>query len=405
MPEAVATPPSAATGLAGPSARTVTTLTTLEGLEGIRDAWAAASLTRFDADPDFYLAFARSRSSFVRPHVVIVERDGLLESMLIARVEDVERSAKLGYRSLFRNRLRAIALVHGGLVCTTEHDARLLIRELRESLARGEADIVTLPALGVGSVLHRAAEDVPAVLRQPLLRRTVHHRLELPATMEDFLASRSKSTRQSVKRYGRKLERELGDRLDLRVYRDPADLDRILADTEPVASLTYQRGLGVALADTSEQRALLEVGLRNGWFRTYVLYLEGRPIAFWPGYGYRGTFFIGTPGYDPAFADYRVGMHLQMRMIEDLCADPALQAVDYGFGDAEYKRRFGSETTDEQDVTIFAARPRPLTINLLHATIALATTAAGGVLARTGLLDRFKRGWRRRLAPPHLRAS
>ena len=75
------------------------------------------------------------------------------------------------------------------------------------------------------------------------------------------------------------------------------------AEVETVAALTYQRGLGVAAADTPEQRALVELALERGWFRMYVLSLGGEPVAFWSGAGYDRTFFIGTPGYDPAFAE------------------------------------------------------------------------------------------------------
>ena len=44
-----------------------------------------------------------------------------------------------------------------------------------------------------------------------------------------------------------------------------------------------------------------------------------------------------------------------MRMIEDLSRHPTVFAIDYGFGDAQYKRSFADESRDEADVRIFAA--------------------------------------------------
>jgi Acetyltransferase (GNAT) domain len=211
------------------------------------------------------------------------------------------------------------------------------------------------------------------------------------------LGSLSKSTRNSTKRYRKKVERDLGDRLQLRRFDNEGDLERIFSDTDPVARKTYQRGLGVALEDTPEQRSVIEVGLRRGWFRTYVLYLDERPIAFWPGYAYRGTFFIGTPGYDPEFSEYRIGMYLLGRMIDEFCGDPAVQAVDFGFGDAEYKRRFGSESWEECSVLLYAPRPRPLAIGAARAAIAASAVAATAVLTKLGWLDRVKRLARRQL--------
>jgi Acetyltransferase (GNAT) domain len=379
--------------------RSVRIISSLGAIEEARARWQAAPVGRQDADIDFYLAYASSRPSFVRPYVLLLERGDELEAMLVARVEDVRLRAGVGYRSVFSPRVRSITLVHGGLVGIDEDNARPILAELQRSLARREADLLFLPAQPTDSPLYRAAlETSPAYRRQPFESRGVHRALVLPGTFDEFLRSRSKSTRESVKRYRKKVERDLGERIELRVYREPADIERIFADTEPVAALTYQRGLGVALSDTREQRALIEVGLRRGWYRVYVLYLDGEAIAFWPGSAHGGTFHIGTPGYDPAYADYRIGTYLQMRMFEDLIADPDVRVVDYGQGDAEYKRRFGSESWDEADMHVFAPTPRALAINATRTAILAAAEGARAALRRAGVLERIKRGWRRRLA-------
>jgi CelD/BcsL family acetyltransferase involved in cellulose biosynthesis len=314
-------------------------------------------------------------------------------------VEDIRLPTKFGYLSMLRPKVRSITIPFGGIYGATDELAPLLIRELRAQLAAGAADVLWMPALRTDSPLHRAARtEVPPLQREPHLPVDTHRRLELADSYEAFLRSRSKSSRESAKRYRKKVDRELGDRLELRVYRDPADIDRIFADSEPVAAQTYQRALGVALEDTPQQRALIEVGLQRGWFRCYVAYLDGRPIAFWPGYGYDGTFYIGTPGYDPACADLRIGMYLLVRMIDDFCADPTLQAVDYGFGDAEYKRRYATESWEESDIRIFAPRARPVALRLFVTAQGALVRAATAALERAGVFEDLKRGWRRRLA-------
>jgi CelD/BcsL family acetyltransferase involved in cellulose biosynthesis len=234
-------------------------------------------------------------------------------------------------------------------------------------------------------------------MRAPFAQAGLHRRLRLPATGEDFLRSLSKSTRDSTKRYRKKVERDLGDRLRLDRYDSEEDIDRIFAETDPVARKTYQHGLGVALLDTTEQRSAIKVGLEHGWFRTYVLRLDGHAIAFWPGYAYRGTFFIGTPGYDPEFGRYRIGNYLLGRMIDEFCADPAIDAVDFGFDDAEYKRRLANESWEECSLLLFAPTPRSLAINAVHAAVTGSHIAATGALTRLGWLDRVKQRRRERL--------
>lgn len=128
-----------------------------------------------------------------------------------------------------------------------------------------------------------------------------------------------------------------------------------------------------------------------------VLYLDEQPVAFWPGYIYNRTFTIGIPGYDPAYAEHRVGTYVQMRLIGDLCANAGVDVVDYGRGDAEYKRRFGSESWEEQDVIAFAPTFRALRVNATRNAIVGAGRGAQAALAKLGLADRVKKRWRERL--------
>ena len=138
--------------------------------------------------------------------------------------------------------------------------------------------------------------------------------------------------------------------------------------------------------------------MNRGWFRVYVLYVGGAPVAFWQGSVYARTFFTGTPGYDPAFADYGIGRYLLVRVIEQLCEDDEVDLIDYGFGDADYKRRFGNESWEEADVVLFARRFRPLRINVTRTVLASALRVAKSVLTRVGVAKRLKRRWRSRLA-------
>ena len=73
------------------------------------------------------------------------------------------------------------------------------------------------------------------------------------------------------------------------------------------------------------------------------------------------------------------------KLIEDLCADES-HTLDYGFGDADYKRRFGDASWLEEDVLVYAPRRRGY--GRMRRS-ALSTAVAGAT-----------RGWPRRRARP-----
>lgn len=85
-------------------------------------------------------------------------------------------------------------------------------------------------------------------------------------------------------------------------------------------------------------------------------------------------------------------------MIEDLCEDGSITVLDLGFGDAEYKRRFGDRSWQEADVHLFAPRARPISINVLRTAILKTNDAMARAAGSLGIVGRVKQRWRRRAA-------
>ena len=84
------------------------------------------------------------------------------------------------------------------------------------------------------------------------------------------------------------------------------------------------------------------------------------------------------------------------RMVEELCREGGLEWIDFGFGDAEYKRHFGDDSWLEEDVLVWAGRPRPIRLNLTRTALRSADRSARFVLERGRLLARTRRLWRDR---------
>jgi CelD/BcsL family acetyltransferase involved in cellulose biosynthesis len=140
--------------------------------------------------------------------------------------------------------------------------------------------------------------------------------------------------------------------------------------------------------------------MEQGWFRAYVLYLDGRPAAFQYGELYAGRFRLGRPGYDPGLAHLRIGQYVLLRLLDDLCRDDDARILDYGPGDAEYKRRFGSHSRREGSVVIYAPTFRAARINVLRTVLSGSVSLAKRAIGRGELFNRIKKGWRRRLQQP-----
>ena len=106
---------------------------------------------------------------------------------------------------------------------------------------------------------------------------------------------------------------------------------------------------------------------------------------------------IRTTGFDDRFAGQRIGLYLLMRVIEDAIADPALEVVDFGPGDAAYKQQFSDESHLEREVVVFAPTWRGLRANAVRAPVLGAARLARRALDASRLTDRVRTGWRGRL--------
>jgi GNAT acetyltransferase-like protein len=368
---------------------------TPEEVEALRADWTGFSHP--DADLDVFLTIVRERPEVVCPYVVVVEREGRPAALLAARLEECRLPAKFGYATVYKPRLRRITVVTGGVAGDPDLCGELA-DELLLALERREADAVELQRIAIDSPLHRAVvERAPSALRQHGEQAAPHHVMDLPATSEELLPSLSKSVRDNLKRYTRKLEREYGERLVVRRYDAPGDFERAVADLETIAATTYQRGLGAGFT-AEHDGPLTRIALDGGWFRAWVLYLDGAPCAFEIGHLAGDSVVIAAKGFDPEYGNHHVGKVLQLKMLEDLCDDPSVDVLDFGFGDADYKRKLGTREWEDTSVLVYGRTPRALRAAAGRTAVLgadrLARRAAGA-----DRIAKIKRRWRDRRTP------
>jgi CelD/BcsL family acetyltransferase involved in cellulose biosynthesis len=371
-------------------------------LDALSDSWAAIGVGYVDAEFDYFSAVALNREEVLRPHVIVLEDDYGPRSLAVGWVERSRLGCRIGYKAVYRPALQMLRIAHGGIAgATDEESAAAVARELDRALANGEADVLLVPAVRIDSPLDRALRGLSGGLRvERPSRPAVHRALALPATYDDFLARRDAKSRYNLKRTNAKIEQTFGGRLDVSVLAAPESFERIFSDLERIAAKTYQRGLRAGFADTPDRRAYVRVALGRGEFRAWVLSIDGVPIAFWQGIGRGRTFVLSNAGYDPEFARFGVGTYVQMRMFRDLIEDPLVDVVDFGWGDADYKARFGTESWLEHDVLIFAPSPKGVRVRLVRAAVLGVDRLARHVADRLGVRDAVKRVWRGRLGRP-----
>lgn len=381
------------------SIRGVTVATSRDEVEGLRQLWSEQRIVDLDSDIDYFLTVVDSLPGVLGPHVVCIARDGRPPLLVVARLASHPFPVKAGYTQLMRPRLRALVVSLGGVLgATSEADFIECVAAIRGSMAAVKADAVIFQGVERDTPLHTAIRDAAGpALRVHGLPESHRWIVELPETLDQLLERRSVKARKEARYEQRRLRRKYDD--DVKVLRlEDAEPEVLRAEIERVASKSYQRALGVGASNDDFGRATLTLNREAGRMRVWMLYLRGVPVAFWWGNLYGTNFAIDTPSFDPEYAADGVGIFVMHEMLEELCTDPAVETVDFGHGDAEYKKRYARPGGPQSDLVILAPRLRALAVGSIVSIAYTSNRAAYKLLRESAIANKIRRAWRSRLA-------
>ena len=379
----------------------VLTYKSVDEIENIRPIWEQLQASEPEATPNAdinrYLSTLGSRGDGVRPHILLLSDKGEPKHMVIGRVEKTQLKYNIGYKTIFNLPVRSLTIVYGGILgAPTKELCALVIKELTEALRRKEADALFFNHLKVDSRIYQFARKVPNVLcRGSFAKLEPHWSMSLPENMDLFYAGCSKKHRANLRRYIRKLEREYSDSFKVVTYTREDELNEAVKAAAEISRETYQYALEGGIVGNSEALDMLTTEARHGWLELSVLFLEGQPCAFQHGYQYKRKYFLEQIGFDPKWRRYNVGKILFLKVLENMCNDQQVDQLDFGFGDAEYKRSYGDKCWHESSIHIFAPRLYPLMLNLLRIAFASISLTLKYIVRSKHSTNWIKRHWRR----------
>jgi len=388
--------------LPAPGEITTRVIRTLTEIEEIRPVWENWS-THPNSDIDFFLMNLRNEAGNPRPYIIVVNRDGQPECMLVGRVAHRPVEFKIGYKTLFRPGARVMGFVYAGLLGNINADtSRRLVDEVLACLKKGEAEAAFFMLLKKDApLLGLLTSASPRSSRDHFVAFQAHRSMTVPASVEKFHQDLSAKVRRNQKWQAKRFLNEYAGDVRIKCIKTTAELQFVIPDIERIAAKTYQRRLGVGFVDSPAMRERLHFEARQGWLRVYLLYAAGKPCAFWIGAIYKGTFHSAFMGFDPWYARHSPGMFLIMQVLESFCdsACREVRDIDFGHGDAQYKAVLANRDWEEAPVYLFAPNIRGLRLALLRASTALVDFGARKLLIESGLLAKAKKVWRQRVRP------
>ena len=208
----------------------VKVLRTLPELETIRHEWESWPGNR-DSEMETYLMCLQFIPGTVRPHVVVVERDGKPDAILVGRIDLGHVSCHLGY---WRVNLpaRILCFVYGALRGNpSPENCDLIVSSVLQSLSDREADVAYMNFLREESDLYRLATQKPTLLCRDYIRISQpHFATRLSTSAEGFYKGLSSGARWQAKSKQKKLIKDFAGDVKIRCFREAEQLDTMIQD-------------------------------------------------------------------------------------------------------------------------------------------------------------------------------
>lgn len=377
----------------------ITILSSPSEIEKLRDIWACWQ-DHPNSDIDFFLTIANARKDRVTPYVIVIGPQQSPNAIAVGRLEDSVFQVRIGYKSLYRIKLKTIVIIHGGLLGEfSPASSQTLLSALMKALRAHQAEAFQFSSINVDAEIAKLVRhEVNPLCREHFVKSQFHWKMMMPNRVEELLSGLSREHRNQLRRNAKKLEADVSAPREIRCFRKVAELEQMFKDVEQIARKTYQRGLGVGFIDNVENRNRLMLEAEKGWLHMYVLYLTAKPCAYWWGVLYRDTFHSCALGFDPECGRYSPGTYLLMKGLESLCQE-GVKELDFGLGDARYKQQFGNKSCNEASISIFAPTLRAMSLNLILTLTNGMALIARRILGCFKADEILKTNWRRRLRP------
>ena len=239
----------------------------------------------------------------------------------------------------------------GGCFLTTEPSLELQTQLLSAAVAHSAkvgADFLLIEDLDEHSTLSQAtfAAGVHNFQVFPVREIQARWRIDFPENEQDYWNRFSGRTRYAFRTRLKKI-----GPMELQRITEVDQLPEFLSAAHEISMQSWQsRQFGLRIKNDDSELRLLSVLARHGFLRSYLMRIAGKPAAFAICHQHAGGFRYEEIAYCAEFSLLSPGETMLQQIIVDLFQHQKPEWFDFGGGDGEYKRKFGTGSGRSQTV-------------------------------------------------------
>ena len=228
-------------------------------------------------------------------------------------------------------------------------------------------------------------------------RPFVHYFHYFEDSYDTFYRKKSKSSRSQIRYKTNRLRKKVGPGLRFEEYSSEVSVEAFLKAANSISVKTYQARLfGEVIENSDDNRKLLTLYGRYGYFRSFVLWADQLPISFILGFQTAdGVYELAVMGYDPDWYEYNPGFNCNIMLLKCLYENNTPHLMDPGGGDNDLKRLLCNKTKKSVSPVLFPKTPYGTALYYLGIASDLTNRWTVSILKRIGIKNKIKRWFRK----------
>jgi hypothetical protein len=282
-------------------------------------------------------------------------------------------------------------------VCTLDflelRDGKNCLADIPETIP-GNVDGYLIRSMPVAEELPRVDYSGQKIRYIP--RQYERYYIDLNGSAEDYLNKFSSRSRSTLRRKVRKFAEYSDGDIDWCEYSSPEEMAVFYRHARAVSELTYQeRLLDAGLPAGGDFHSHMQALALENSVRGYLLFHQGKPVAYLYTPIQKGSLIYQHLGYDPGYAKWSPGTVLQWLVIEKLFTSGSYNLFDFTSGEGSHKKYFS--TGSQRCADIYHLRPtlRNRLVVRLHSALDVFSDRLAAALDFIGLKKWIKQTLRR----------
>jgi hypothetical protein len=303
-----------------------------------------------------------------------------------------------GYFKLHSPQLNCFEIENNGVITDGSQEAEQVVCDFFKSqLKNREIELFSFNHFSSQNPLWSELISTKRVCSKPIYKNSVNWITTLRNSRTGKLNNvHSKKTLQKLSRKANKFKKSFDNDLEIKSFNTKNEINSFICNAEVISKHSYQYSINIGVSNNLYWKNFLASLADGDYLKAYILFVKNEPVAYIMGAKYSNVLFLFATAFNSKFGNYSPGEYLRHELIGNFI-EQGIDIIDYGYGDAIYKQRCGTENIREASIRIYGNGVRAFYSKIIDRFLTQFSNSLIYTLKNFVLFNKIKNLWRNKL--------